>query len=70
LTLGLGASYLKRWQANVAYTAYFGGKTYAGVDMPNTTSGPLPAGQAASYASGSNPLRDRDFLSMSLSYAF
>ena len=70
MTIGLRATYLKNWQANVAYTAYFGGKTWSGVDMPNATSGPLPVGQAATYASGSNPLRDRDYLSMSLSYAF
>jgi len=70
LTLGLDVTYLKKWQAIVAYTAYFGGRTYSGTDTPNASSGPLPPGQAASYASNSNPLRDRDFLSMSLSYAF
>ena len=70
LTLGLGVSYLKNWQAEVAYTAYFGGRTYSGTDMPNASSGPLPPGQATSYASGANPLRDRDFLSVSVSYAF
>jgi hypothetical protein len=32
-----------------------------GHDTPNASSGPLPPGQAASYASNSNPLRDRDF---------
>ena len=51
-------------------SAYFGGKTYSGTDTPNASSGPLPPGQATSYASGSNPLRDRDFLSVSVSYAF
>ena len=70
LTIGLGVNYLKNWQADIAYTAYFGGRTYSGTDMPNASSGPLPPGQATSYASGSNPLRDRDFLSVSVSYAF
>ena len=70
LTFGLTVSYLKRWQAQAAYTAYFGGKTYSGVDVPSASSGPLPPGQSPSYASGSNPLRDRDFVTLSVSYAF
>jgi len=70
LTLGLTVSYLKRWQAQVAYTSYFGGRTYSGADLPDASSGPLPTGQSASYSSGSNPLRDRDFVSASVSYAF
>jgi hypothetical protein len=70
LTLGLSVSYLKRWQAQVAYTSYFGGRTYSGTDVPDASSGPLPPGQSASYSSGSNPLRDRDFISASVSYAF
>jgi hypothetical protein len=70
LTVGLSVSYLKRWQAQVAYTSYFGGRTYSGIDVPDASSGPLPPGQSASYSSGSNPLRDRDFISASVSYAF
>ena len=70
LTLGLDATYLKNWRATIAYTAYFGGRTYSGTDMPNASSGPLPPGQATSYSSGSNPLRDRDYLQASVSYAF
>jgi hypothetical protein len=70
LTLGVTVSYLKRWQAQVAYTSYFGGKTYSGTDAPNASSGPLPPGQSAAYSSGSNPLRDRDFVSVGVSYAF
>ena len=70
LTIGLGVAYLKNWQADIAYTAYFGGRTYSGTDTPNPSTGPLPPGQATGYASGSNPLRDRDYLSVSVSYAF
>jgi hypothetical protein len=70
LTLGVDGTYLKNWRATISYTAYFGGKNYSGTDVPNALSGPLPPGQAASYASSSNLLRDRDFLSVSLSYAF
>ena len=70
LTAGLNVNYLKRWQAQLAYTAYFGGRTHSGTDVPSASSGPLPPGQSASYSSGSNPLRDRDFVSASVSYAF
>ncbi len=58
LTLGLGLNYLQRWQADLAYTSFFGGRTYSGTD------------NAGSYASSANPLKDRDFLALSVSYAF
>lgn len=64
LTLGLGFNYLQRWQADLAYTSFFGGRTFSGVD-PNAT-----GTQPLSYASSANPLKDRDFLSLSVSYAF
>ena len=66
LTVGVGFNLRQTWQADIAYTSYFGGNTHAGVDPAPG----LPAGQAAAYASHSNPLRDRDFLSVSLSYSF
>ncbi len=65
ITLGLGMNYQQRWQADIAYTSFFGGKKITGVDsVPNT------AGQPQSYASHTNPLKDRDFLSISVSYSF
>lgn len=70
VTVGLGFVYLQKFQADIAYTAFFGGNTYAGTDSPNAASGALPPGQSASYASGSNYLKDRDFLSVSVSYSF
>jgi hypothetical protein len=70
LSLGIGTTYLQKWQLDIAYTWFFGGNTYSGTDSPNAASGPLPPGQSANYASGSNYLRDRDFLSVSLSYSF
>ena len=66
LTFGLGANYKQNWQADIAYTSFFGGRTYSGTD-PNPG---LPPGQAATYASSANPLKDRDFISASVSYAF
>lgn len=64
-TLGLGMNFRENWQADISYTAFFGGKTYSGTDPAA-----VPAGQPTTYASSSNPLKDRDFLSMNVSYAF
>jgi len=67
LTLGFGFNYLQRWQADLAYTASFGGRTYSGTDPI----APAPAtGQPATFSSSANPLKDRDFLAVSVSYAF
>ena len=65
VTLGLGFNYRQNWQADIAYTAFFGGKKISGTD-----SVAAPAGQAQTYASHTNPMVDRDFLSISLSYSF
>ena len=62
---GLGFNYLQSWQADVAYTNFFGGRTYRGTD----TTAP-PAGQSADFAESANSLKDRDFISVSVSYAF
>lgn len=65
ITGGLGFNYLQRWQADLSYTAFTGGRTYSGTD-PNA----VPAGQSPDFASSANPLKDRDFLSFNVSYAF
>lgn len=65
LTLGFGFNYRQNWQADIAYTAFFGGKKISGTDP-----GAVPGGQATTYASHTNPLVDRDFLAISLSYSF
>lgn len=70
LTLGVGFNYRQNWQADIAYTSFFGGKEISGTDVPDAASGALPAGQPATYASHTNPLVDRDFLSISVSYSF
>lgn len=70
LTFGVGFNYRQNWQADIAYTAFFGGRTISGVDAPNAASGALPTGQPATYASSTNPLKDRDFLAISISYSF
>jgi hypothetical protein len=63
-TLGLTYALKQKWAADIAYTAFWGGRTYAGTD-------PVPtAGQPSTFASSANPLKDRDFLTVSLSYSF
>lgn len=69
-TLGLGFNYRQNWQADIAYTAFFGGRKIKGVDPVSSTASGFPAGQSASYASHTNPMKDRDFLSVSVSYSF
>ncbi len=64
-TLGVGFNYRQKWQADIAYTAFWGGRTYSGVDPD-----PVPTGQSSSYATSANPLKDRDFLAASVSYSF
>jgi hypothetical protein len=71
LTIGLGFNYRQNWQADIAYTSYFGGRTIAGIDpAPNSPQNPFPAGQSRYYASSTNPLEDRDFFALSVSYSF
>jgi len=73
LSLGLGFNYLQRWQADLAYTAFLGGRTYAGTDPvpPGSAAGvPGDTTQSASFATSANPNKDRDFLAVSVSYAF
>lgn len=65
MTLGLGFNYRQSWNADIAYTAYFGGEKISGTDLTAP-----PAGQPRTYTNHTNPMVDRDFLSASLSYSF
>lgn len=72
LSVGLGMNYRQNWQADLSYTTFFGGRTYSGTDAgPPPVSPVLVAqGQSLDYAISANPLKDRDFIAVSLSYAF
>lgn len=72
VTVGVGFNFRQSWQADVAYTGFFGGRTYRGTDNPALSSpaNPYPAGQPTGYASSANPLKDRDFIAASLTYSF
>jgi hypothetical protein len=63
-TLGVGFVYRQNWQADLSYTTFWGGRTYAGTDPRATLAQPL------TYATSANPLKDRDFISVSISYSF
>jgi hypothetical protein len=64
-SLGIGFNYLQNWQADIAYTAFFGGRKFSG-----TQATAPPAGQSATYSTHANPNVDRDFLAVSVSYSF
>ena len=68
-SLGVAWDYQRKWLVDMQYTAYMGGRTYCGTDVPPAGSSVTP-GQPASYCSGANPLKDRDFYSLSVSYSF
>lgn len=83
ITVGLAMNYLQRWQADIGYTSFFGGRTYSGTDTvaPGTVIPPTPpataptiiggtADQSSDFATGANPSKDRDFIAVSVSYAF
>jgi hypothetical protein len=68
-SIGANWDYQRQWLVDLQYTGYGGGRTYCGTDTA-TPLQPLPAGQSASYCSAANPLKDRDFYSISVSYSF
>ncbi len=77
LAVGMSFDYLQRWQADIAYTSFLGGRSYSGTDpvapgtqLNETTFAPGSADQPASFSTSSNPSADRDFLAISISYAF
>lgn len=68
-SIGLSWDYQRRWIVDTQYTTFFGGRTYCGTDVAPPGS-VLTPGQPASWCSSANPLRDRDFYSLSVSYSF
>jgi hypothetical protein len=68
-SLGVSWDYQRRWVVDMQYTGYFGGRTFCGTDTPPPGAVVTP-GQSASWCSSANPLKDRDFYSVSVSYSF
>jgi len=69
VSVGTSWEYQRRWVVDAQYTSYFGGRTYCGTDAPPPGSSVTP-GQSASWCSSANPLKDRDFYSVVVSYSF
>lgn len=70
--VGVGFNYLERWRADVAYTVFTGGEVYSGTDPvpPSVPGVPGNSSQSADFATHANDSADRDFLAVSVSYAF
>ena len=66
---GVSWDYQRKWLVDLQYTNYFGGRTFCGTDVP-TPGAVITPGQPASFCSSANPLKDRDFYSLSVSYSF
>lgn len=66
-SLGMTWDYQRKWIVDMQFTSYFGGRTFCGTDTPATA---VPPTQSASWCSSANPLKDRDFYSLSVSYSF
>ena len=69
VSVGASWDYQRKWVVDAQYTQYGGGRTYCGTDVP-TPGAVITPGQSASWCSAANPLRDRDFYSLSISYSF
>ena len=69
VALGANFDYQKKFVVDMSYTMFSGGRTYCGTDVPATGQS-LALGQPTTYCSSANPIRDRDFLSLVISYAF
>lgn len=66
LSYGLGTTFKQSWAVDLSYTDFFGGRTFRSVSAPGT----YPSGQPAETETSSNSVRDRDMVSMNLSYSF
>ena len=82
ISLGTNFDWQKKLTLDFSYTNFFGGRTYCGTDQvtnPGQTSlaaqinGVAALGRApqgANYCTNSNPIRDRDFYSVVVTYSF
>jgi len=72
LSMGVNFEYQKKATVDFSYTTYGGGRTYCGTDTAPTAPGatPITPTQSASWCSGANPIKDRDFYSVVFTYSF
>jgi hypothetical protein len=75
VSIGANVDYQRKFSVDLSYTNYFGGRSYCGTDtvaLP-AAQGALVAQiatQGATYCSVANPIKDRDFVSLVVSYSF
>ena len=73
-TVGVNFSYQQVYTVDVSYTSFFGGRNYCGADDQTNPalagSNGAAAGQRADYCTAANPLKDRDFIALTMTYAF
>jgi Protein of unknown function (DUF1302) len=73
VAIGANFDYQRKLSVDLSYSNFFGGRTYCGTDVaaPTQTSLlPQLAVQGASFCSSANPVKDRDFISLVVSYSF
>lgn len=73
VTAGVNFNYQATYTVDLSYTSFFGGREYCGTDDPNPAlagSNGLAAGQPQTYCTAANPLKDRDFIALTMTYAF
>ena len=81
ISVGTNFDWQRRISLDLSYTSYFGGRTFCGTDAvtnPGQTAlaaqiNGVPgfaAPQGARYCSSANPIRDRDFYSVVVSFSF
>jgi hypothetical protein len=75
LSIGANVDYQRKLSFDLSWTSYFGGRTYCGSDVivlpaAQAVASAQVATQGASYCSSANPIKDRDFVSLVVSYSF
>lgn len=82
IALGSSLEFSKKLVIDLSYTSFFGGRIYCGTDaLTNAGQTALGAqlagvpalgraGQSASWCNNANPISDRDFVALSVSYSF
>ncbi|WP_293370301.1 DUF1302 domain-containing protein [Nevskia sp.] len=73
-TFGVNFNYQQVYTVDFSYTSFFGGREYCGADNQTNPalagSNGAAAGQRADYCTSANPLKDRDFIALTMTYAF
>ncbi len=81
LSFGTNFDWQRRWSLDLSYTGYFGGRTFCGTDVVTNAGQTALAAQingvpgfaspqGAGYCSSANPIRDRDFYSLVVTFSF